>query len=465
VRACSLVCTELRAAAFDEHLWHQLCVAREVSFGMTPSAASAWCQETRASTRAPSFFALYALLEATGIAAGEGHWRSRDRQPCGAMLETAWSATGVLCGTLVRRATAVEDRWLGLRADSAFAVRPVFEQPPSAPSSPAVRVRLVPCIADADAGGYCQASSGVDVPLIDFCARGHLLDVAVTGGEEALPILHGLARSATRERFQRLYGSGLVPARELARPSEMTARAGCFGGLYVARYGSHGLELVQVSLLEEGEPDTDELDPIGTASSRSASYCRAVDELLPKRLVVRKVIGDMNVPAGFVTFYASLTSLAHGPDGGANNSEPLGPCPISPLHLAHLQTSGAPPQVLASVFAGEMQLNREPFDWRPEWDSLLLFAFAPSPGSAHDRMTSFAALWRATSFLLTFSAFDIRRHAWRATDSPRTRRAVVQRVAESVGGYTFVGAWGDDDDDDAADANEQHLDSADDASD
>jgi hypothetical protein len=491
VRACGLVCSDLRTASVDDGLWRQQCYDREVARGMDADKAWAWVDEMRARARLPSFLALHSLLERTGCAAGVGYWRSLSRQPVGAMLHTSWEEAGSECallGTLTRRATPAEDPLLGLRADIAFALRPMLEvltaeDGPRAAAGPhaaarphAVRVRFE------QLGQWCSVelcyaqAHGEDGDSVEFSPNGHALAIALQRSPLwEHPIHRGLCAHSQVELFARLRGSGLHPSRAVAPPRELLPAAGALAGptvgalagLYVSRYGSHGLELVEVRLLGEGEPDEDALDPLGVSTAQQPpplppphgetrlsptaraaamlgwprrsprSYSHEIDARLPPRLVCRKVLGDENVPAGFVTLYAPLAPVER-----AGAAEPLGPCPVLARHHTHLRTSGIEPGRLAAVLRGQIQYNRRPREWRPEWDSILLFALAPSAGSG--RMREFAALWRTVAsadFLLAFSEFDARKHAWRPTDPASGRRA----VAESVPGVTFVGAWDEPD--------------------
>lgn len=525
VRACGLVCADLRAAAHDDELWRSHCRAREVASGIDEAAVDGWLDELRRAARMPSFAALHALLERTGMAGGVGSWSSVSRQPNGALLTTSWE-DGQLIGTLTSRASFDEDAMLGLRSDRAFALSAIVERYPHC-VSPAVRVRLqlrcgeqyLGALSDAAAevsfvhrparraGGTGRAGAGADADGAAFpflvgdeqwtaTLGAGASDLVATfapaqsaaGADYAPWSLRGLhaglerafrGHSAYRgrkaERFIRLAGTGLVPcARAPARapalaPSlglreggaqrGLSGGAGELTGLYVSRYGSHGLELLEVVHLAAGEPDPHPIDPLGCGGSAvrraprlpaERTYRSEVESQLPERLAFRKVLGDQNVPANFLTFYVPLEAASGAEPGEpTTGSDPananqhlnqMGPIPIEPQHLEQLRASGIAPEMLAGVLRGEMQLNRLAQRWQPEWEPLLLFPLKPeAPGGP---MRTFATLWCSTSLVLTFRRFEPELHVWRESDPPATRRAISRRVAEDIGGgFTFVGDW------------------------
>lgn len=526
-RSCALVSTELRAASRDDDLWRSHCRAREVADGVADSAVDAWIDELRTSTRMPTFAALFALLELTGMAGGVGHWSSVSRQPNGALLTTRW-VDGQLVGALTRRALAEEDPMLGLRTDwAAFALTPVVQHAP--PPLRAVRVRLqlsggeqyLGALSGSGAeirfatrpgiGTQDEAASGdLEVDGIDG-ANGFHLNGSGSSGAQKLPfgraggggeliavfasgfprslakplqglhvglerafgsrfgVYHSRFRDPTKrlsERFLRLTGNGLIPHRAVrslacgeGAPAALEG-AGELTGLYVSRYGTHGLELIEVVHLQKGVADVNPIDPFGVRSPASGASSRAEQNTagasLPERLAFRKVLGDQNVPANFLTLRVPLEPMsrrtfygqahvdpqaaAGTPQGGHAAESQVGACPIEPQHLAHLQAAGIPPGALAGVVRGEMQLNKEPLTWLPEWDPLLLFLLKPhTPGGP---MQTWAALWCTLNLVLTFRRFEPERHAWRPTDPPSERRAISHRVSQDIGGgFTFVGDW------------------------
>lgn len=439
VRACAGVCIELTIASRDEDLWRHLCIEREVALGLPAGMAEGWLEGLRKTAGLSSYRALHTLLEETGACGGVGQWRSTSRQPAGALLVSEWTESGLMC-ELTRRASLAEDHTLGLRTDPVFCLR--FVEEFMGPASRAVRVhKQITVFSD-----YVSTPRGRQAQIV-FGRDGRSVDVDFGRalGQPRFPpgvpaVLHGLDAQASTEHFERLEGAGCWPGRPVRQPPELAlVGAGELSGLYLARYGSHGLEVVQVCVLDEGEADSDAFDPCD------------VDERKPRRLVFRKVIGDPNVPSGKATFVVPLQTVPTPPYVRAAAGErdaQLGSREVLPVHRSHLAASGLPPNELVSVTGGLMQLNRIAGVWAPEWETLTFFALRPADREA--RMRAFASLWCATDFLLTFCAFDRARHSWRPTDNALKKRAITVNVAKDVGGFTFVGIWppvpGDDDD-------------------
>ncbi|CAM9991222.1 unnamed protein product, partial [Laminaria digitata] len=118
-------------------------------------------------------------------------------------------------------------------------------------------------------------------------------------------------------------------------------------GLWSAPYGSHGLEIIQLSL-----------DPCSAAGGGGG------DALLPPQLLGVKVTGDANVPAGKTSFAIDLETQC---DVDAELEADRRPVVLF-LPSGALMANLANRRGQMSFWRkGRGQINRIPGRWSPEW--------------------------------------------------------------------------------------------------
>lgn len=125
-------------------------------------------------------------------------------------------------------------------------------------------------------------------------------------------------------------------------------------GLYAAQYGSHGMELLQISL------DIVESD----------SICR---------LSALKIIGDPNVPSNELSFELDIANPCDIREEAGRDDRPLllflGPIANSVILSLNMRL----PKI-AVWFRGRGQINRVPGQWEPEWVGMSLVIYdSPLP--------------------------------------------------------------------------------------
>eukprot|EP00596_Hydrurales_sp_CCMP1899_P007069 CAMPEP_0119044378 /NCGR_PEP_ID=MMETSP1177-20130426/31024_1 /TAXON_ID=2985 /ORGANISM="Ochromonas sp, Strain CCMP1899" /LENGTH=380 /DNA_ID=CAMNT_0007014419 /DNA_START=83 /DNA_END=1222 /DNA_ORIENTATION=+ len=125
-------------------------------------------------------------------------------------------------------------------------------------------------------------------------------------------------------------------------------------GLFVAPYGSHGLELIHISLIEN---DKRVLEAIDMQSSESNKPFYVINGL--------KVTGDANVPAAQLSFTVDVTHKTDHDSWIALDTRPT----ILFSGNGHMNTTlmGDRQNNICSAYRGKGQINRESDVWDPEW--------------------------------------------------------------------------------------------------
>lgn len=133
-------------------------------------------------------------------------------------------------------------------------------------------------------------------------------------------------------------------------------------GLFVAPYGSHGLELIHVSLIENDERV---LEAIDIQSSESNKPFYVINGL--------KVTGDPNVPAAQLSFTVDVTQTTDHDSWITLDTRPT--LLFSGNSVMNTTFMGDRQQNICSAYRGKGQINRESDVWDPEWVDMSLLVY------------------------------------------------------------------------------------------
>lgn len=162
-----------------------------------------------------------------------------------------------------------------------------------------------------------------------------------------------------------------------ASRSAVHSRVSSITGLFVARYGSHGLELLHVSLVENDERVLEGPD----AHNSDLSECFYVINGL-------KVTGDPNVPAAQLSFTVDVTHLKDFYSWIVADTRPVIVFSDDGVVDATLMTTRQ--NNIRAAYRGKGQINRIPDVWDPEWVDLTLVIYR-DPSVANG--SSFSIVW------------------------------------------------------------------------
>ena len=159
--------------------------------------------------------------------------------------------------------------------------------------------------------------------------------------------------------------------------STVQGSVGRITGLFAARYGSHGQELLHVSLVENDERILEGVDAQST-------------ELKGPFYVINglKVTGDPNVPAAQLSFTVDVTHLKNCYSWVLSDPRPIVLFNENGIVDATMMTDRQ--NNIFAAYRGKGQINREPETWDPEWVDLTLIIYTDSSGS---RGASFSIVW------------------------------------------------------------------------
>jgi hypothetical protein len=202
--------------------------------------------------------------------------------------------------------------------------------------------------------------------------------VAKSFGAEGKTYLVELGREINFIEFQKSSCSKLIPIEtpSILSLSDTPTRSDswsvanksfsvdCCSGLHISSYGSHGLEIIHISLLDES--DNCWLKQIHRGCTRY--------EFGALQLHGLKVTGDPNVPAGNVSFCINMSvsfNPQHAIEGDRRTIVSFPANSREPDFISLQQRSDN----IASWFRGYGQINRKPPVWNPEWVgcSLILY--------------------------------------------------------------------------------------------
>jgi hypothetical protein len=167
----------------------------------------------------------------------------------------------------------------------------------------------------------------------------------------------------------------------------------CITGLYVANYGSHGLELIHMSLIENDERESDGLD---SRNSEPNEPFYVINGL--------KVTGDPNVPAAQLSFTVDVTHLKDFSSWIEEDSRPV--IFFSENGVIGTTLMSQRRNNIRGAYHGKGQINRAPGIWDPEWVDLTLVIYR-DPLVANG--ASFSIVWNDVGesyrHLMDFSSF------------------------------------------------------------
>lgn len=166
-------------------------------------------------------------------------------------------------------------------------------------------------------------------------------------------------------------------------------------GLFVARYGSHGLELLHVSLIENDERISDGVDAQQHTEQKGPFYV----------LNGLKVTGDPNVPAAQLSFTVDVTHPKNFYSWILSDSRPIILFTENGVVDATVMIDRQ--NNIQAAYRGKGQINREPDIWDPEWVDMTLVVYHNSSSA---RGASFSIVWddvgETYRHLMDFSSFQ-----------------------------------------------------------
>ena len=148
-------------------------------------------------------------------------------------------------------------------------------------------------------------------------------------------------------------------------------------GLFAARYGSHGLELLHISLVENDERVLEGLD-IQSGESKGPFY--VINGL--------KITGDPNVPAGQLSFTVDVTYLKDFHSWILSDDRPIVLFREDGVIETTMMTDRQ--NNIHAAYRGKGQINRDPDLWDPEWVDLTLIVYVNPVGA---RGACFSIVW------------------------------------------------------------------------
>jgi Cyclin D1 binding domain len=148
-------------------------------------------------------------------------------------------------------------------------------------------------------------------------------------------------------------------------------------GLFVARYGSHGLELLHISLVENDERVLEGSDSL---NSDLKELFYVVNGL--------KVTGDPNVPAAQLSFTVDVTHTKDFYSWINADTRPV--IVFSEDGVTNVTLMSERQNNIRAAYRGKGQINRVPDLWDPEWVDLTLVIYTDSSVA---NGSSFSIVW------------------------------------------------------------------------
>lgn len=166
-------------------------------------------------------------------------------------------------------------------------------------------------------------------------------------------------------------------------------------GLFVARYGSHGLELLHVSLIENDERILEGVDMQQQTEQKGPFYV----------LNGLKITGDPNVPAAQLSFTVDVTHPKNFYSWILSDTRPI--ILFTENGIVDVTVMIDRQNNIQAAYRGKGQINREPATWDPEWVDLTLIVYN---NSCSARGASFSIVWddvgETYRHLMDFSTFQ-----------------------------------------------------------
>ncbi|KAL6756643.1 hypothetical protein V8C86DRAFT_2644456 [Haematococcus lacustris] len=205
------------------------------------------------------------------------------------------------------------------------------------------------------------------------------------GGREQEAAAWGL-RKTFKFEFKRVEGLPSSPAPSPAVPSAgegqgaaaaaALAAAARLRGLWTAEYGSHGPEVLNLQTLRSGSP--------------ALEAC----PVKPPCLMGTKLVGDVNVPSGRLSFVANLQEFKLGRyDGRDVANQAWDFRPILSFAETGMSVVNLAARPVMARFAGMGQINAVPGQWSPSWEVIELIVYEDGQEEGH-AANVFSVLWR-----------------------------------------------------------------------
>ena len=162
-----------------------------------------------------------------------------------------------------------------------------------------------------------------------------------------------------------------------ARRAAIHGHVSSITGLFVACYGSHGLELLHISLTENDERVLEGPDNFNADLRESFSVINGL-----------KVTGDPNVPAAQLSFTVDVTHLKDFYSWIIADTRPV--IVFSENGITDVTLMTERQSNIRAAYRGKGQINRIPDSWDPEWVDLTLVIYH---NSSVANGSSFSIVW------------------------------------------------------------------------